>query len=222
MLPGILRIILLTLLPLLAAAAAAQNPPAAPPRPTTSSPSLLLVATRQLRHPGFRETVVLVTRHGRRGPIGVIVNRPLEITLKRLFPQAPDADKLFLHEGGPVERGQISYLFRSLEMAPGTIEVAEHTYIGRSPELLGDLLHGRRPHSGLRVIAGYAGWAPGQLENEVARGDWLVLPVTPATLFETPVTGMWQELYRRATELRAHKPEPADAVSAAGIAAPML
>ena len=127
------RILCLVMLSLVGLAAAAPTPPAPPPRLATASPSLLLVASRQLRSPGFRETVILVTRHGRGGPIGVILNRPLEISLKRLFPEVPEADKYRLHEGGPVERGQISYLFRGGDAVAGTLEVAEQTFIARSP-----------------------------------------------------------------------------------------
>lgn len=180
-----------------------------PARPVAAAPSLLLVASRQITHPSFHEAVVLVTRHGRGGPIGVIVNRPLEIPLKSVFPALAERGADSLYQGGPVEPQQLSFLFRGGDAPAGTLVVAEQTYIARDPSLLSDLLLGLRPHTGLRVIAGYAGWAPGQLENEIARGDWHLLPVDSAALFDRPVTTMWADLYRRATQKTACLAAPA-------------
>lgn len=200
LLPVLWLLLSLLLLPA-AMAVEAPRPAALPP-----TPAILLVASRQLTHPGFRETVVLVTRHGRGGPIGIIVNRPLKVSLRELFPSLPASETRPLHEGGPLERGQISYLFRSTEALPGTLVVSEQTYIGRSVPLLSELLRGSRPQHGLRVIAGYAGWAPGQLESEIARGDWLVLPVDGKAIFDRPVAAIWQELHQRATQMTTRAP----------------
>lgn len=210
------RRILLCLATLLATAgppAAAESP--APPAASTT-PSLLLIASRQLTHPSFRETVILVTRHGRGGPLGVIINRPMEIRLDKVFPALPAAEKYVLHEGGPVEPRQISYIFRGREAPAGTLTVADKTFIARSQSLLNELLSGARPHTGLRVVAGFAAWAPGQLENEIRRGDWDVQPVDGGAVFDIPTAAMWGELHRRATQtnarldLPATDPAPAD------------
>lgn len=187
------------------------EPAAQPP-----TPAILLIASRHLTHPGFRETVLLVTRHGRGGPLGVIVNRPLKLSLREVFPSLPANETRMLHEGGPVERGQISYLFRSPEPAPGTLLVAAQVHIGRSAALLSELLRGSRPHTGLRVVAGYAGWAPGQLESEIERGDWYVLPVDGNAIFDKPAETIWRDLHERATQTTARgRSDPAMLISAA-------
>lgn len=196
---------------LLIAAISAVAGADSPDLPTPEAPpSLFLVADRQLTHPSFRETVVLVTRHGRGGPIGVIVNRPLDVSLDKIFPTLDVKTRQVLHDGGPVERQLLSYIFRGGKPAAGTLAVAEKTYIARSSTLLAELLRGDRPHTGLRVVAGYAGWAPGQLENEINRGDWHVLPVDSTVLFDRPIGKMWSELHRRATQTTVrHEPPPA-------------
>ena len=184
-------------------AVAIPSPPAAPDK--AGSPSILLVASKQLTHPAFHESVVLVTRHGRGVPIGIIINRPQNIPLNRIFPSIPEAEGLLLHDGGPVARGQISFLFRGGEMPADTIRVAEETYLAHKQVLLGELLTGKRTHRGLRVVNGFAAWAEGQLENEISRGDWHVLPVDTEILFEHPAETLWPTLYRRATQTSAQR-----------------
>jgi putative transcriptional regulator len=168
----------------------------------SGQPSMLLIASPKLTHPVFREAVVLVTRHGG-GTIGIILNRPLKISLGHLFPSIAGAGKHLLHRGGPLQPEKITYLFRGGEPSAETLTVAERTYVASSLSLLDDLLSGKRAHTGLRVVNGYAGWAAGQLENEIARGDWVVLSVDDAAIFDVPAEETWLQLYRRATALRA-------------------
>lgn len=178
------------------------------PQAESNANSMLLVASRKLTHSGFRETVIVVTRHGRAGPIGLIVNRPMDISLDKVVPSTPGAEKLKLHEGGPVGRGQVSFMFRGGDMPADAFRIADQTYVARSNQLLQDLLGGKRAHEGLRVVAGYAGWAPGQLENEISRGDWLVLPFDGKAVFDLPAGEVWPLLYRRATQTTAQaRPE---------------
>lgn len=165
--------------------------------------SILLVASRKLNDPNFRESVVMVTRHGRSSPIGVIINRPLDKHLGDALPELPGARKQRLHRGGPVTPDRLVFLFRGDSSPPGTIEVIDKVFFGQQASLLGELVTGKHPQRGLRVFAGMAGWAPGQLEKEIARGDWFVLPVDGATLFEQPPESLWPDLYRRATQTTA-------------------
>lgn len=167
--------------------------------PFTSN--FLLVASRKLTDPWFRGTVVLVTHADHSGPIGVIVNRPQDITLDKVFPAYPSARNFRLFVGGPVNPSQISYLFRSEGAVAGTLKISENIYLAYDAFLLGELLSGARAHTGLRVVNGLAGWAPGQLENEIARGDWYILPADEEAIFDRPAEKMWPELLRRATAI---------------------
>lgn len=187
----------------LPAALSAYVSPLPSPEAPSAPPSLLLVASRKVTHPVFRETVILVTKHEDDGHIGIIVNRSLEIPLNLVLPSLPGAEKHMLHRGGPVDPSQISFLFRGGDAEPGSLTVGKQTYFSGSPSLLIRLLSGARGNNGLRVVSGYAGWAPEQLESEIARGDWHVLPVDSAILFDGPLSAMWPELYRRATQVNA-------------------
>lgn len=163
--------------------------------------SILLVASTQMQDPRFRRTVILVTRHGRSPPLGVIINRPLKTGLGTLFPELPESEaKRPLFLGGPVATNQLAFLFRSPTGSADAIAVAKETHLGRSADTLSELLRGPRTHTGLRVFMGYAGWAEGQLESEIARGSWHVLPVLPEILFDKDVDQIWPELIRRASQ----------------------
>lgn len=174
--------------------------PMQPLRPYGPPPgsSFLLVASRKLADPRFHETVVLVTRNRHSGPIGIVINRPEDITLDKILPAYAGAGKFKLFAGGPVNPEHISYLFRGEGGGAGTLKISEHVYLSYNMPLLAELLSGARAHTGLRVVHGLAAWAPGQLENEIARGDWYVLPVNDEAIFDRPAAEIWPELFRKA------------------------
>ncbi len=166
--------------------------------PTLSSSSFLLVASQQIADPRFRQTVILVTRHGNTGPIGVILNRPQDITLDKIMPDFAEAKNFNLFDGGPVYPDQISYLVRGADTVKGALTITVNTYLAYDAALLGELLNGKKHYTGLRVMHGLASWAPGQLEYEIKRGDWFVMPLDEAVLFDRPPAEMWQELQSHA------------------------
>lgn len=165
----------------------------------SSEPGFLLVAAKKLVDPWFRESVVLVTRMGNGGPFGIIVNHPGRLTVDQIFPSHAAAKDFNLFTGGPVNQKQISYIFRSEKGAKGALRLSRNIFLSYNPALLGELLSGALQHTGLRIMNGLAGWAPGQLENEIARGDWYVLPVDDKIIFDCPAAGIWPELLRKAT-----------------------
>jgi len=162
------------------------------------SSSFLLVASQHLADPRFSKSVILVTKHGNSGPIGVIINRPLDIPLQNLFPSYPVAGDMKLFDGGPVFPDQISYLVRGEDTAIGTLTVTGNIYLAYDSSLLNELLSGKRRYTGLRVMHGLASWAPGQLEYEISRGDWYVKPLDEAVLFDRLPDDLWQELQSHA------------------------
>jgi len=166
--------------------------------PVPSSSSFLLVASRQMADPRFSDTVILVTMHGNTGPIGVIVNRPQDITLDKIFPAYPAAKEFSLFYGGPVYPKQISYLVRGADAVEGALAISGNIYLAYDASLLGELLNGKRNYTGLRVMHGLASWAPGQLEYEIIRGDWIVMPLDDAVIFDRPPAEMWRELQSHA------------------------
>jgi len=169
-----------------------------PVEPLPKSPAFLLVASQQMTDSRFRRTVLLVTQHGKTGPIGIILNRPLDVTLDEVFPEYPAAKKLNLSYGGPVYPKQISYLVRGGEAVEGALTISEDIDLAFNMSVLGEMLNEKRPYSDLLVVHGLAAWAPGQLENEIIQGGWTVMPFDDAVVFDFPTTKMWQELNRRA------------------------
>jgi putative transcriptional regulator len=175
------------------------------------SASMLLVASNQLQDPRFARSVILVTRHGRSPPLGVIINRPLDATLGNLFPKLPPAEaKRPLFFGGPVGTDSLVFLYRDESGSPDAIAIAGNIFLGRSGVTLGELLRGKRTHSGLRVFAGYSGWGEGQLEEEIRRGDWYVMPVDSGIVFDQEVGRLWPDLIGRASRQNAAIPFPSD------------
>ena len=167
--------------------------------PHAQDPSaILLVASQHMADPRFRKTVLLVARHGKTGPIGVIVNRPEIVTLDKMFPDYPVAKEMSLFNGGPVYPGQISYLVRGGDAVERALVISSNVYLAYDLPNLNELLSGKRRYKDLRVIHGMASWAPGQLEYEIKLGDWDTLPVDEAVIFDRPPAEMWQELHRRA------------------------
>jgi putative transcriptional regulator len=163
--------------------------------------SFLLVASKQMNDPRFRKTVLVVTSHGNTGPIGVIVNRPQDIKLDMIFPDYPKATDYSLFYGGPAYPGEISYLVRGGEAVEGALTISSDIYLAYDMQTLEELLNGKRHYKDLRVMHGFASWAPGQLEFEIRRGGWYVLPLDEAVIFDRPPAQMWQELYNRANSI---------------------
>lgn len=177
------------------------------------SRSVLLVAAEGMADPRFRQTVVLVTRHGRsRSTIGVIVNRVLDTPLDQVFPELKQAAQHRLHYGGPVAQGRLVFLVRSDSAPAAAIELAERLFLSSDGDSLRQLLDTPTPVSRLRVFNGFASWAPDQLEAEIDRGDWYLLPVDADVLFGGPLDELWPKLWRLATQIRVHAP-PAAGVS---------
>ena len=169
------------------------------------SKSILLVARKDLPDPFFRTSVVLITNYGGQAPIGVIVNRPTEITLATVFPDIEQLrardDKLFF--GGPVRHENLLVVFRASTPPAKAIKLLDDVYMTGNRELMRELLARDPPVDGLRVYAGHAGWAPGQLEAEVSRNDWHLASADTAAIFHKRPETLWQELERRASAIVA-------------------
>ncbi|NJD30366.1 MAG: YqgE/AlgH family protein [Gammaproteobacteria bacterium] len=119
------------------------------------------------------------------GPVGVIVNRPTAMTVAELFPDmerlAKIRDKVYF--GGPVAFGTVWFLFRAAKPTDHAVEAFDGVYLSADRDLLLRLLGREKPMEGLRIFIGHAGWAPGQLEAEIARGDWTRRRVESGAVF---------------------------------------
>jgi putative transcriptional regulator len=150
------------------------------------APSLLL-SMPQLLDPHFSKSVVLLCRHNHEGAFGLIVNRPLLTT---------DSD-LDVFVGGPVEPERSWILVGGDESDDVPVmHVGKGLSLSTSPELLRRLLEPHPPKNA-RLIVGYAGWGPGQLEAELNASAWLIGDVDRELIFETPADQMWETAIRR-------------------------
>jgi putative transcriptional regulator len=171
----------------------------AAPSPGGALKSILLVAREELPDPRFRDTVVLVAG-GTPAPIGVILNKPTREPLSKAL---KNAERLkgsdgALFFGGPVAADEAIFVFRSARPPQDAIAVADDVYLSADHDVLEKLLARERPLEGLRIFAGHAGWAPGQLENEIRRGDWYLVPADTDTIFDAKPESLWPALVRKA------------------------
>lgn len=166
--------------------------------------AVFLVAKRGLIDPNFSRTVVLVTQPREGGPWGVIINRPLDLRMAEVLPEyeALKGSREVVFFGGPVARDGLVFVVRSSEPLPGATPVLRDVYFAADVDLVDRLLRRPDPLRGLRAYAGYAGWASGQLQREIARGGWYVLPADAGTVFDKEPSRIWPELIERASTAR--------------------
>jgi putative transcriptional regulator len=156
----------------------------------------LLVAGPGLYDPNFRRTVVLLGEHGDDGAMGLVLNRVSTVTVEEAVPPvaALDGESTLVYLGGPVQPQAVVVLadfvdpgragalvLDSVGFLPGDVEDASD---------LGELRNAR-------VFAGYAGWSPGQLEEEIAEQSWVVLPARSSDVFTEAPERLWPEVLRR-------------------------
>lgn len=163
--------------------------------------SQLLISAGGLYDPNFRHTVVLIGEHNDDGALGVVLNRPLRVTVEDavqpLASLVGEGELLF--QGGPVQPNQPVLL---AEFAHP--ELADLLVFGSVGFLTGDVSADVR--AGIRrarVFAGYSGWGPGQLEAEMEADSWIVDPATEDDVFTTAPETLWRRvLERKGTQYR--------------------
>jgi putative transcriptional regulator len=160
----------------------------------------LLVATRQIDDPNFSRTVILLLAYeGDGGAMGVVVNRPTPIPLAKILPQfrglAGRGDQVWL--GGPILPTSLLVLHKSPKPGGDAEAVFGDVYVLTSRDAVEGLLRRKKRVGRFRAYAGHAGWGPGQLENEVERGDWLVVPARPEVVFSEKPGEVWEKLLER-------------------------
>lgn len=163
---------------------------------------VFLVAKPELLDPNFRETVVLITQpEVGGGQLGVIINRPLGGRLSEIYPGSSRVPEQFdaIYAGGPVQRERVLFLLRSPRHFEGSLQVLEDVYLSGDRALLERIVRGEVEVPAFRAYAGFSGWAPRQLQVEIARGGWYVIKADAETIFSADSTAMWPELIKRIT-----------------------
>lgn len=141
----------------------------------------LLIASPKLHDPNFFKTVVLLVQHNDQGALGVVLNRPLEMTIEEAWGQVsvlPCNAEGPLHQGGPCP-GPLMVIHTD----PGAsqLEVCSGIYFSTDKETIEQLVS--RSAGPLKFFVNYAGWGPGQLEGEIEAGGWLATPAATEQVF---------------------------------------
>jgi putative transcriptional regulator len=170
--------------------------------PSSLAPSLLL-AMPDLADTNFRRSVVLLVHHDEEGTIGFVLNRTTDVTARDLCESLPEPLQLEwcgasghpVNWGGPVAEntGWIVTGDGALAGLPGSTEFAERLHFTSSVEGLRRVA--ARPPQRLRLFLGYSGWGPGQLEGELARGSWVVAPLSTEAVFEVSPDALWDHAW---------------------------
>ena len=157
--------------------------------------TILITPRADLPDPNFNGSIVLVLNSLGAAPAGVILNRPTRIPVASVFPELENLarvdDKVYF--GGPVETSVVSFMFQADSPPEHAIEVVAGVYLSMNRDLLRRLLSRDKPMEGLRIFIGYSGWARGQLEAEISRGDWTLAPADAAVLFDRKSERPWPE-----------------------------
>lgn len=165
----------------------------------------LLVAARRLPDPNFARTVVLLADVGDEGAMGLIVNRRTNMAVGSLLPgvepSLATAARAFF--GGPVAVSGLLALLRSADPPPNARHVVEDVYLLNDPESLTVSLRRGHGPDRLRVYVGYAGWGPGQLQDETASGVWHVLDGEARIVFDEDPDSTWLRQIERTEALSA-------------------
>jgi len=168
--------------------------------PACADPNgILLVAKPELVDPNFKETVLIVARAQDGSTVGVVLNHPLDAHLADVAPNWPGAEKYQerLYAGGPVMREVVVALFTA-DTPPedSAFHVLPHVWLTMHPRIIDRLLS--RSGGAVRLFAGFAGWAPQQLEAEMDQGAWYALRASESVLFRKDTSSLWRELVGRA------------------------
>ena len=170
-----------------------------------------LIAMPGLSDESFSRSVVYLCEHSERGALGLVINKPSDMTLKSLFDKVDlplgreDLSQVPVFQGGPVhtERGFVLHeslkpeddtsnesIYASTMTIPGGLEMTT------SRDVLEALSTGAGPRRVL-ISLGYAAWGQGQLESEIAENSWLTVQADPLVIFDTPI----EQRYDRALSL---------------------
>jgi putative transcriptional regulator len=166
---------------------------------TSSLAPSLLLSMPQLQDPNFARTVVLLCEHGAEGAFGLVLNRPTDVpasSVVGLMPPVAHDNGLRLWIGGPVEPHRGWILLADAPVHTDARRILEGLHLSTSPAELRRVLEAAAPPRA-RVLAGYAGWGPGQLDMELQASAWLTADVELDLVFDVEAARMWEVAIRR-------------------------
>ena len=160
-----------------------------------------LIAMPTLTDPNFHRTVTYVCHHDQDGAMGIVINRPLELSLGEVLGHMeiessnPDINKIQVLQGGPVQTERGFVIHEPSGNWDSVLEVNEEIGVATSRDILSAIAKGEGPPQAV-VALGYAGWGAGQLEQEVAANAWLSSTVDKSIIFDHPYESRWESATR--------------------------
>jgi len=156
----------------------------------------LLLASPTLMDPNFRRAVVLIGVHSEEGAMGVVLNRPSEVTVSEAVPQLQQAvqEREPVYVGGPVQPSSIVFLAEFLDPSPAGLLVLGCIGFPAPDAGIDELTEATARR---RVFAGYAGWGEGQLDAELDQGDWIAHSAVPDDVFTEVPDELWSSVLTR-------------------------
>jgi putative transcriptional regulator len=159
-----------------------------------------LIAMPSMQDPIFGGTVVYVCEHNENGVLGVVINKPTDMTMEVLFDRidlevSSAAERHLESEpimfGGPVQDDRGFVLHTPGAHYSSSLTVTNDVAFTTSIDVLEAVARGQGPER-MMVSIGYAGWSPGQLEDELARNGWLTVAADPSIVFDVPIEDRYQ------------------------------
>jgi putative transcriptional regulator len=161
----------------------------------------LLIAMPALADPNFAQTVTVVCEHTDKGALGIVVNKPLPMTLSEVLMQlniAPGSESIAAQpvlRGGPVSTDRGFVLHRPGGTWDHSHRVSDTVQVTTSRDVLAAMARGEGPDDAF-IALGYAGWEPGQLEREIRDNSWLSMPLDAGMVFDLPYEDRWNAAWR--------------------------
>lgn len=161
----------------------------------------ILVAKADLQDPNFRESVIYLCRHDRTGAFGLMLNRPIATVpfsklAKSFGIDSNDQREVRVRQGGPVEIG-LGFVIHSRDFnSKETVCAGDGFEVTANLDVVRAIAHGEGPKRRI-FLFGYAGWGAGQLESEIERGSWEVIPGDPKLLFDDDPASLWHRAFER-------------------------
>lgn len=145
----------------------------------------------------YKRSVVLVCEHSPAGSFGLIVNKPIQIEDDESAQITDEitSDQIDMRLGGPMQPTQMMLLHSSSQIPEQTLEITKGVYLGGDIDFLQNAIHEDNPPH-LFLCLGYSGWLAGQLEQEIASGDWIISQSSPEKIFSSKPENLWQHLLR--------------------------
>jgi len=169
------------------------------PRTDAPAPGMFLVASRTLQDRHFRKSVIYILRHNDEGTLGLIINKPGNLSLSHAVDDVlnENAQQHQLYYGGPVDTTVITMLIENEAESPLVEHIAGDIYFSNLRIVMDRLLKENKPAENLHFFHGHAGWTAGQLEQELAHGDWYLVEGDPETIFSSGIRTLWQRLINK-------------------------